>query len=167
MTNLTHLPKISTELSRLLREFIICLSERRSAAWQGKLRIYRSMVRFFRSCKFWLVQNGKILSYCLPYRLDDLPMESNAVFHRLGAILIRSVVGQRGEKLIEEITVSRVQLYSVKTCLFCSKSCLSKPFGNLPDLLESHLRRQFFLLLGVIDRAGTYRGLSGDFGQRR
>lgn len=78
-------------------------------------------------------------------------MEADAVFHRLRTVRIGSLVGQRGEKLVEEIAVSGVKFYSVKSRLLGPKGRLGKPFRDLPDLRKGHLRRQFFPLLGVID----------------
>lgn len=51
--------------------------------------------------------NGIVLSHSLPNRLDDFSMEADAVFHGLGTIRIGSLIGQRGEKLVEEIAVGR------------------------------------------------------------
>lgn len=111
--------------------------------------------------------NGKVIPHSLPNCLDDFPMEAYAVFHRLRAVRIGSLVGQRGEKLIEEIAVSGVKFYSVKSRLLGPEGRLGKPFRNLPDLLKGHLRRQFFPLLGVIDWTGANGRLPGGLRQCR
>ena len=60
-----------------------------------------------------------------------------------------------------------VKLYSVKSGLLGPKRRLGKPFGNLVDLLESHLRWQLLLLLGVVNLAGSYGRLPSDLRQCR
>src|SRR5450756_1404674 len=55
------------------------------------------------------------------------------------AVFIRTSVAERRKELVQEVTVSRMNLYSVESCLFDPSGCILKFHNNLFDFCPVQL----------------------------
>ena len=78
--------------------------------------------------------------------LDDLKNQSHTVLET-SAIFIRSLVGIRGEELLQQVAVCAVKLHSIDACLLAAQCRISELFYQLMDLIQCH---RTGLLLGHI-----------------
>ena len=101
-----------------------------------------------------------VLTALLANILNDLEHQSHPVLEA-SAVLIRSLVGVRGEELLQQISMCAVELHAIDACLLAAKSGITELLYQLVDLIQRH---RTGLLLG--DVAHTVRsgnaGLSSD-----
>ena len=77
---------------------------------------------------------------CLFHCIKNSQRETNSVFKRT-AVLIRSMIGNRRQELVQQIAVSHMHFNSVHTCLLSTTCRISKSLNHGFNAARQHFTR--------------------------